>query len=89
MSFIYASLDNQTPYLHSETDYDKDSVIDGYLKYKYQNSVLNEKIISNYKDNKYIIVDDILNYNYQKFTNGQLTLAIISLIMFNYNIISR
>jgi len=89
MSFIYASLDNQTPYLHSETDYDKDSVVDGYLKYKYQNTSLNEKKITNYKNNKNTIVDDVLNYNYEKFANGQLTLAIISLIMFNYNIISR
>tara|TARA_Y100000389_G_scaffold64248_1_gene60272 strand:+ start:127 stop:396 length:270 start_codon:yes stop_codon:yes gene_type:complete len=89
MSFIYASLDNQTPYLHSETDYDKDSVVDGYLKYKYQNDTLNNKKIDNYKKSKNTIIDDILNYNYQRFTNGQLTLAIISLIMFNYDIISK
>ncbi len=89
MSFIYASLDNQTPYLHTETDYDKDSVVDGYLKYKYENPSLNKNKISDYKRNKNTIVDDILRYNYQKFTNGQLTLAVISLIMFNYNIISR
>lgn len=89
MSFVYASLDNQTPYLHSETDYDKDSVVDGYLKYKYQNDTLNNKKIDNYKKSKNTIIDDILNYNYQRFTNGQLTLAIISLIMFNYDIISK
>ena len=89
MSFIYASLDNQTPYLHSETDYDKDSVVDGYLKYKYQNTTLNENKITDYKNNKNTIVDDVLNYNYEKFSNGPLTLAILSLIMFNYNIISR
>ena len=64
-------------------------VIDGYLKYKYENPILNEDKISTYKKNKNTIVDDILVYNYQKFTNGQLTLAIISLIMFNYNIISK
>ena len=89
MSFVYASLDNQTPYLHSETDYDTDSVVDGYLKYKYQNDTLNNKKIDIYKKNKNTIIDDILNYNYQRFTNGQLTLAIISLIMFNYDIISK
>tara|TARA_Y100000389_G_C17412872_1_gene491982 strand:+ start:127 stop:396 length:270 start_codon:yes stop_codon:yes gene_type:complete len=88
MSFIYASFDNQTPYLHSEADYDTDSIVDGYLKYKYQDDNLNTKKIYNYKKNKNTITDDILNYNYQKFTNGQLTLAIISLIMFNYDIIS-
>tara|TARA_Y100000748_G_C15494320_1_gene487665 strand:- start:2607 stop:2876 length:270 start_codon:yes stop_codon:yes gene_type:complete len=89
MSFIYSSLDNQTPYLHVEDDYDRDAVIDGYLKFKYQNESLHEKKIDGYKLNKNTIVDNILRYNYQRFVNGQLTLAIISLIMYNYNLMSN
>ena len=28
--------------------------------------------------------DEIVNYNYERFINGQLTFAIISLVIFNY-----
>tara|TARA_Y100000389_G_scaffold6596_1_gene6341 strand:+ start:1504 stop:1773 length:270 start_codon:yes stop_codon:yes gene_type:complete len=89
MSFVYASLDNQTPYLHTEFDYDTDAVIDGYLRNKYQHSSVNEKKIDDYKINKNTIMDNVLRYNYQRFVNGQLTLAIISLIMYNYNMMTN
>jgi len=89
MSFIYASLDNQTPYLHTESDYDSDLILDGYLKYKYSVGNTSDDKISMYKKKKNTVIDDILQYNYQRFTNGQLTLAILSLIMYNYNFMTN
>ena len=52
MSFIYASLDNQTPYLHTESDYDSDLILDGYLKYKYSVGDTSDDKISMYKKKK-------------------------------------
>ena len=88
MSFVFDSLDNQSPYIHTEQDYDDDVVMDGYLKYKYKQEEQRENLIKNYIKDKNTTVDNILNYNYQRFMNGQLSLAIISLIMFNYNLIN-
>ena len=62
--------------------------MDGYLKYKYKQEEQRENLIKNYIKDKNTTVDNIWNYNYQRFMNGQLSLAIISLIMFNYNLIN-
>ena len=74
---------NETP-VCSENDYIVSNVAYHYNKSKYPTTTETE--LKKFIKNKNTIIEEILEYNYQKFTNGQLVIAIISLVIFSSSI---
>lgn len=84
MSFIQSIAINETPVFVQENDYDISNVAYHYNKSKYPTTTETE--LKKFIKNKNTIIEEILEYNYQKFTNGQLVIAIISLVIFSSSI---
>ena len=89
MTFLYNNLTNKTPILNLHND---DSEALNTLD-KHLTSVTNQEnaddAVKNYIKYKKLIIDEIVNYNSLRFLNGQLYLAIISLIYFNLDFIAE
>tara|TARA_Y100000816_G_C25773635_1_gene406039 strand:+ start:264 stop:512 length:249 start_codon:yes stop_codon:yes gene_type:complete len=79
MSFLQNSVTNHTPILHFDNELDDNNL--------FENDPLG-------KDTSYVkyneiqrkLRDEIINYNFQRFINGQLAITIMSLILFNYQL---
>lgn len=89
MTFLYNNLTNKTPILNLHNDHSEAlDTLDKHLTYV-TNEYNAKEAVENYMKYKKLIIDEIINYNSLRFLNGQLYLAIISLIYFNLDFIAE
>ena len=96
MSFLQDSLINNTElHLFSEDDSDNNEFIKQYYAGKKSefhdvsfNSSVGEEKLEEYNKHKNTIVNAILDYNYLRYLNSQLSLAILAGIYFNYELLN-
>tara|TARA_B100000424_G_C22940204_1_gene500344 strand:+ start:830 stop:1099 length:270 start_codon:yes stop_codon:yes gene_type:complete len=89
MTFLYNNLTNKTPIVNFHNDHSEAlDTLDKHLT-NVTNEYNAKEAVKNYTKYKKLIIDEIINYNSLRFLNGQLYLAIISLIYFNLDFIAE